>query len=372
MTQFSYNIRHHPGVENVAPDAFSRACIATSNSNHSWNLQDLHQSLGHPGYARLYHFVRQRNLPFSSEETKDICRSCKTCAEIKPQFFRPASRTLIKAIRPWDRESVDFKSPVQGPRPYLLIVVDEYSRFLFVFPCKNMTSFTVTDCLSSLFCVLGFPGCIHSDRGAPFVRRETRSFLTERGIAFSTSTPYHPQGNSQCERVNQTVWRTIKLLLHGKRLPEERWESVLLEAMHAIRSLVCLSTNETPYERLFRFSRKAMFGAALPSWLLSPGTVLLRRFVRNKGEPLRDPVELIEANGKYAVIRHSDGQQSTVSTYDLAAYPRPHEAARTHRPVEAPVLENAEVSQAPDADVVDDCDSGATPRDGEPEVSGNG
>ena len=93
-------------------------------------------------------------------------------------------------------------------------------------------------------------------------------------------------------------------MVHGKHLPEERWESVLLEALHAIRSLVCLSTNGTLHERLFRFSRKAMFCAALPSWLLSPGAVLLRRFVRNKGEPLCDPVELIEANGNYAVIRH--------------------------------------------------------------------
>jgi len=108
----------------------------------------------------------------------------------------------------------------------------------------------------------------------------------------------------------------VKLLQHGKHLPEERWESVLLEALHVIRSLACLSTNETPHERLFRFSRKAMFGAALPSWLLSPRTVLLRRFARNKGEPLCDPVELIEANGNYAVIRHRDGQESTVSTSD--------------------------------------------------------
>ena len=45
----------------------------------SLKLHELHQSLGHPGYARLYHFVRQRNLPFSSEETKGICRNCKTC-----------------------------------------------------------------------------------------------------------------------------------------------------------------------------------------------------------------------------------------------------------------------------------------------------
>jgi len=28
-------------------------CLATSNSSHSSKLQELHQSLGHPGYARL-------------------------------------------------------------------------------------------------------------------------------------------------------------------------------------------------------------------------------------------------------------------------------------------------------------------------------
>ena len=91
-------------------------------------------------------------------------------------------------------------------------------------------------------------------------------------------------------KATANVNSTIKHLFHGERLPEESWGSVLLEALHAFCSLMCLATNETPDERLLRLSRKAMFGPALPSWLLSPGTVLLRRFVRNKGEPLCDPV----------------------------------------------------------------------------------
>jgi len=36
----------------------------------------------------------------------------------------------------------------------------------------------------------------------------------------------------------------------------------LAEALPAVRSLVCLSTNETPYERLFRFPRRTMNGMA--------------------------------------------------------------------------------------------------------------
>jgi len=71
---------------------------------------------------------------------------------------------------------------------YLLISVYGDSRCTFVFPCKNIKSSTVTQCFSLLFCLLGFPNCVHSDRDAAFVSRETRSFLTTWGI-YPTSTP---------------------------------------------------------------------------------------------------------------------------------------------------------------------------------------
>ena len=45
--------------------------------------------------------------------------------------------------------------------------------------------------------------------GLPFVTRETRNFLTQRRIAFSTSPLYHPRGNNQCERVYHTVWTCV-------------------------------------------------------------------------------------------------------------------------------------------------------------------
>jgi len=46
-----------------------------------------------------------------------------------------------------------------------------------------------------------------------------------------------------------------------------------------------------------------------------------RRHVRNKGYPC-DPVELVEGNQTYSVTRLGDGQESTVSTSDLAPFPR--------------------------------------------------
>jgi len=115
-----------------------------------------------------------------------------------------------------------------------------------------------------------------------------------------------------CERFNQTIWQTIQLLLHGRDLPEDRWEEVLAEALHAVRSLVCLSTNETPHERLFRFLRRCINGMAFPSWLLTPGTVLLRRHVRNKGDPFCDPVELC-GRGSHIIACTSIGWETYLS-----------------------------------------------------------
>ena len=60
----------------------------------------------------------------------------------------------------------------------------------------------------------------------------------------------------------------------------------------------------------------------MPLWLLREGTkVFLRRFVRDKDEPLCDVVELLMANPTYARVRRRDGKETTVSTSDLAPYP---------------------------------------------------
>ena len=65
-----------------------------------------------------------------------------------------------------------------------------------------------------------------------------------------------------------------------------------------------------------------MFGRALLSWLIQPGPVLLRRFVRNKNNPLVEEVELLEANQSFAHVRFPSGRESSVSTTDLAPSPQ--------------------------------------------------
>lgn len=324
LASFSYTIQYRPGKDNVAPDTLTRAfCCSTMPSS---TLTDIHDGLCHPGVTRLLHFVRSRNLPFSTEDVKRVCSTCKICAELKPQFYHPTDGTLIKATQPMERLSIDFKGPLPSSsrNKYMLTVIDEYSRFPFAFPCPNMNSTTVIKCLEQIFAFCGMASFIHSDRGSSFMSQELKTYLSHKGIATSRTTPYHPIGNGQVERYNAIIWKAVRLALKSHNLPDQCWETVLPDALHSIRSLLSTSTNTTPHERFFRFQRRSTTGSSLPSWLTTRGPVLLRRFVRHsKNEPLVDQVELTEINPMYAHVRYPDGRESTVSLRDLAPCPNP-------------------------------------------------
>lgn len=317
LSCYSFDIHYRPGVENVSADALSRSC-AIGNPDR---LRKLHGDLCHPGVTRFYHFVRMKNLPFSLEDVKSVSNSCKTCCECKPRYHRPESANLIKATQPFERLNVDFKGPLPSTNcnKYFLMVVDEFSRYPFVFPCADMTSATIIKCFTQLFVLFGVPNYIHSDRGSSFISAELKDFLSSKGVATSRTSSYNPQGNGQCERFNGTVWSAITLALHSRNLPPKFWQVVLPDVLHSIRSLLCTATNSTPHERFLGFQRRSSSGCSIPSWLTAGDTALLKQHVRtSKTDPYVEEVTLVHVNPQYAHVRHANGKETTVSLKHLA------------------------------------------------------
>ena len=317
LSSLMYDIIYRPGMENVVPDMLSRTVCSMNTSS----LKELHDLLCHPGVTRLNHYVKTKNLPYELSDIRSATSNCRICSEIKPNFFKPQGGKLIKSTQPWERLNIDFKGPLpsRGKNKYILTVVDEFSRYPFAFPCSNMKSSTVIDCLITIFSIFGMPAYIHSDKGSNLISAELRTFFHSRGIAASNTTPYHPQGNGQCERYNGVIWKTVQLALRSKGLSINCWEDVLTDALHSIRSLLCTSTNCTPHERMFHHPRRSTLGVSLPGWLCEPGPVLLRNFKRaSKYEPLVSEVELVHANPNYALVRFPCGRESNVSLKDLA------------------------------------------------------
>ena len=123
---------------------------------------------------------------------------------LNQSFLSKAPEQLIKALHPWNRVSIDFKCTLEERNKYILFAIDEYSRFPFAFPWRDLTTSTVIKCLGSFFCLFRLPSFLTSF-GFAFLTSELKKYMTERAIPTSNSSSYHPTGNSQCERINQTV-----------------------------------------------------------------------------------------------------------------------------------------------------------------------
>ena len=136
---------YKPGPLNYAADALTRNSktkrkggLINSMSLEENLLTKLHKELGCPGITRLFHQVKIRNLPYTLADVTKVCRSCESCCELKPNFYKPTPGKLIRATQPFERFSVDFKGPLPKSKvsenKYMLTIVDEYSRFVWEFP----------------------------------------------------------------------------------------------------------------------------------------------------------------------------------------------------------------------------------------------
>ena len=113
LSPYSYDIQYRPRKYNVVADTFSQALCTTISTD---NLYSLHSALCHPGITCMYHLVCSRKLPYSLDSVKQICKDCKICQEVKPQYFKPEQAKLIKATQPFKCLSIDFKGPLPSTK----------------------------------------------------------------------------------------------------------------------------------------------------------------------------------------------------------------------------------------------------------------
>ena len=112
LSCLDFDIKFRPGRLNSTADCLSRVDVVCAALSHTDLLYEIHDSLCHPGVVRLGHYIRLHNLPYSMEDVKRVTSNCRICAELKPAFFKPSNPPLVKAVRPFERLSMDFKGPL--------------------------------------------------------------------------------------------------------------------------------------------------------------------------------------------------------------------------------------------------------------------
>ena len=101
----------------------------------------------------------------------------------------------------------------KGGKENILVLTDAFSKYSQAFVTSNQKSLTIAKLLiEKWFSVFGIPTRIHSDQGRSFDNEIISHLCKMYGIRQSTTMPYNPHGNLQCEWFNHTLFGLMKTL----------------------------------------------------------------------------------------------------------------------------------------------------------------
>lgn len=186
-------------------------------------------------------------------DVRDFVASCDVCKTCKAHNFtlRPEMGAPIPVTRPWQNLYLDFIGPfprsVNG-NSHILIVLDQYSRFFLLHPCRVATAKVVTTFLENhVFLLFGIPERITTDYGKQFISKEMKDLLKKYGTSHINSPKYSPQSNIS-ERANRTILSAIRSYINENHT---KWDVHLFEIASALRNTIHDITKCTPHFLVF-------------------------------------------------------------------------------------------------------------------------
>ena len=147
---------------------------------------------------------------------KDYCKSCTTCSCAKPVCHQPYR--LLKQLpvpeKLWNLISLDFieKLPLSSSSyTAILVIVDCLSKQGLFIPTHDMiTSLQLAQLfILHIFSKHGIPSHVTSDHRSEFVSHFFRSLRIALDMKLHFTSGYHPEGDGQTERTNQTLEQYI-------------------------------------------------------------------------------------------------------------------------------------------------------------------
>jgi transposase InsO family protein len=150
----------------------------------------------------------------------------------------------MTTIRPLEMLHMDLFGLIayisNGGNKYGLVIVDDYSRFTWVFflqdksePQEVLKKFLRRT--QNEFDVK--VNKIRSDNGTEFKNTQVEGFLDEEGIMHEFSAPYTPQQNGEAKKKNHTLIEMARTILEKYKTSDQFWAEEINTAYHETNRL---------------------------------------------------------------------------------------------------------------------------------------
>jgi hypothetical protein len=200
-------------------------CLRVLQNKHD------HPISGHFGQNKTIKLICQEYVwPGLRDFVKSFCKSCTNCLRSKSQRHQPYG--LLKQLpileKPWNSISMDFieKLPTSSGYNAILVIIDCLSKQgIFIPTTVNITSPMLARLfIFHIFSKHGVPSHVTSDRGSEFVSHFFRSLGEALDMRLHFTSVYHPEGDGQTERTNQTLEQYLQIYCNYQ---QDNWAELL-------------------------------------------------------------------------------------------------------------------------------------------------
>lgn len=166
---------------------------------------------------------------------------------------------------PLDALYVDHFGPLQETPEkykYILVAIDAFTRFTWLFPTKSTSSKESIDCLENIFTIFGNPTELISDRGTTFTSKEFTESTVGKGIKHRKVAVAAPWANGTVERVNRFLKSSLTKLIES---PDE-WKSYLGKMQYVINNTYHSVVKSSPARLMLGFDQRSHTDHSLTSF----------------------------------------------------------------------------------------------------------
>jgi hypothetical protein len=304
IQQFNFDVEHIPGPDNIVADLYSRlnklpetespitpvsatlatlaavvpdppwlaaiktarlepptSVISSDQPQLSQDKQELISQVhdhvrGHAGVDKTLQRLhdRQTKWPGMRQDITRFIRQCPACQFMKetgiPIAIKPFNLTVFN---PMDRLNIDTIGPLppdEEGNKHILVIIDVFSRFIELYPCKKVTAEAATRAILQHMGRYGPPGEILTDNGAQFIAEVTQQLIQVVDTLPITILPYSHEENGIVERVNKEVMRHLRAIIFDKEI-KQNWSLVLPLVQRIHNATPHSSTQVAPSQLIF-------------------------------------------------------------------------------------------------------------------------